>query len=146
MPEILPKGKTAQTDLSPCAPAPRCLIKISRVMAQKFSIVILKLIARGYLVDVGVVFESTHNEKGNGRRIAREIDFIVTMGGKKTYIQSAYAMDTEDKIHTETRPFSITGDSFPKIVVRRDIRKRWYNENGILNIGIIDFLLSNDVL
>ena len=105
-----------------------------------------ELIARGYLVDVGVVFESTHNEKGNGRRIAREIDFIVTMGGKKTYIQSAYAMDTEDKIHTETRPFSIAGDSFPKIVVRRDIRKRWYDENGILNIGIIDFLLSNDVL
>ena len=115
-------------------------------MAQKFSVVILKLIARGYLVDVGVVFESAHNEKGNGRRIAREIDFVVTMGGKKTYIQSAYAMDTEDKIHTETRPFSITGDSFPKIVVRRDIRKRWYDENGILNIGIIDFLLSNDIL
>ena len=44
------------------------------------------------------------------------------------------------------KPFSITGDSFPKIVVRKDIRKRWYNENGILNIGIIDFLLSNDIL
>ena len=110
------------------------------------NIIYNELIARGYLVDVGVVFESAHDEKGNGKRIAREIDFVVTMGGKKTYIQSAYAMDTEEKINTETKPFSITGDSFPKIVVRRDIRKRWYNENGILNIGIIDFLLSNDIL
>ena len=110
------------------------------------NIIYNELVARGYMVDVGVVFESSHNEKGNGKRIAREIDFVITKGGKKTYIQSAYAMDTDDKIRTETKPFSITGDSFPKIVVRRDIRKRWYDENGILNIGIIDFLLNNDIL
>ncbi len=110
------------------------------------NIIYNELIARGYLVDVGVVFESSHDEKGNGKRIPREIDFVVNMGGKKTYIQSAYTMDTENKIYSETKPFSITGDSFPKIVIMRDIRKRWYDENGILHIGIIDFLLSNDLL
>ncbi len=68
------------------------------------------------------------------------------MGGKKTYIQPAYAMDTEEKIRTEMKPFSITGDSFPKIAVRQDVRKRWYDENGILNVDVIDFLLSEDIL
>lgn len=104
------------------------------------------LVVRGYLVDLGIVFENTRNRKGISVRVAREIDFIATMGGKKTYIQSAYAMDTEEKIRTEMEPFSITGDSFSKIAVRRDVRKRWYDENGILNIGVIDFLLSGDIL
>ncbi|MDY4033612.1 MAG: hypothetical protein SOY64_11250 [Pyramidobacter sp.] len=44
------------------------------------------------------------------------------------------------------KPFSIIGDSFPKIDVRRDGQKRWYDENGILNVGVIDFLLSEDIL
>ena len=110
------------------------------------NIIYNELIARGCMVDVGVVFENTRNENGNMVRAAREIDFVATFGGKKTYIQSAYAMSTEDKIKAELKPFSITGDAFPKVVVRRDVRKRWYDDNGVLNIGIIDFLLSGDIL
>ena len=45
-------------------------------------------------------------------------------------------METDEKIASESNPFSLTGDSFPKIIVRRDIRKSWYDENGYLNIGI----------
>lgn len=45
-----------------------------------------------------------------------------------TYIQSAYAMPTEEKAEVELRPFTLTGDSFPKIVVRKDIGKRWYDD------------------
>ena len=51
---------------------------------------------------------------------------------------------SKEKIAAEMKPFSLTGDSFPKIIVRGDIRKRWYDEGGILNIGIIDFLLDDD--
>ena len=51
-----------------------------------------------------------------------------------------------DSVYSESRSLNITGDSFPKIIVRRDIRKRFYDENGILNIGLIDFLLSDNVL
>lgn len=64
----------------------------------------------------------------------------------RTYIQSAYAMPTDDKIETELRPFALTGDSFPKIVVRRDIGKQWYDDNGILNINLIDFLLDKTIV
>jgi len=51
-----------------------------------------------------------------------------------------------EKEMQELRPFSLTGDSFPKIIVRKDIRKRWYDDNGVLNIGLIDFLLDDSVV
>ena len=46
----------------------------------------------------------------------------------------------------ENRPLGLTKDSFPKIIVRHDIRKRWYNEQGVLNIGILDFLLDTAIV
>lgn len=47
-----------------------------------------------------------------------------------------------NKAIAENKPLSLTGDSFPKVIVRHDIRKRWYDDNGVLNIGVIDFLLD----
>ena len=102
------------------------------------NIIYNELIIRGYSVDVGVVYST---EKG--KRVAREIDFIATMGDRKVYIQSAYAMESDEKIANEIKPFSLAGDSFPKIIVRRDIRKSWHDENGYLNVGIEDFLLGD---
>ena len=110
------------------------------------NIIYNELVIRGFSADVGVVFARTVNEKGNSVRTPREIDFIVTSGSKKTYIQSGYSMPTEEKREAELRPFALTGDSFPKIVVRKDIGKRWYDEKGILNINIIDFLLDKELI
>lgn len=101
---------------------------------------------RQFLVDVGVVYQRAVNNNGNSVRIPREIDFVVNSGGKRTYIQSAYAMPDDEKAEIELTPFTLTGDFFPKIVVRKDIGKRWYDDNGILNINVIDFLLDKDVI
>ena len=101
---------------------------------------------RQFLVYVGVVYQRAVNDNGNSVRIPREIDFVVNSGGKRTYIQSAYAMPDDEKAEIELRPFTLTGDFFPKIVVRKDIGKRWYDDNGILNINVIDFLLDKDVI
>lgn len=102
-----------------------------------------ELVIRECAVDVGVVYSNEKDAKGKINKVAREIDFIATARGKKTYIQSAYAHPTEEKAETENKSFSLTGDSFPKIIVRHDIRKRWYDDKGILNIGVIDFLLDD---
>ena len=103
-----------------------------------------ELAARRCSVDIGVVYS---NEKQNGKqkRVAREIDFIAAKGGRKVYIQSAYAMETDGKRETELKPFSLTGDSFPKIVVRQDVRRRWYDDAGVLHIGVTDFLLDETI-
>lgn len=110
------------------------------------NIIYNELIIRGFSVDVGVVCSRERNANGSSVRVPREIDFVVTSGGKRTYIQSAFALPDAEKEMQELRPFSITGDSFPKIIVRKDIRKRWYDDNGVLNIGLIDFLLDDSVV
>ena len=110
------------------------------------NIIYNELNIRQFLVDVGVVYSRTVNDNGNSVRIPREIDFVVNSGGKRTYIQSAYAMPTDEKAESELRPFTLTGDFFPKIIVRRDIGKRWYDDAGILNINVIDFLLDKEII
>ncbi len=110
------------------------------------NIIYNELIIRQFAVDVGVVFGREINKNGNSVRVPREIDFVVSSGNRKTYIQSALSLDTEEKAGTELKPFSLTGDSFPKVIVRRDIGKRWYDDNGVLNINVIDFLLDKNVI
>ncbi len=110
------------------------------------NIIYNELNIRQFAVDVGVVYSRAVNNNGSSIRVPREIDFVVTSGGKRTYIQSAFSMSTDEKTEMELRPFMLTGDSFPKIVVRNDIGKRWYNDNGILNINVIDFLLDKNLI
>ena len=109
------------------------------------NIIYNELIVRRCSVDIGIVYSNGRDKKGKQIRTAREIDFVASRGGKKVYIQSAYAMESPAKADAEMKPFSLTGDSFPKIVVRHDVRKRWYDDNGVLNIGIIDFLLDDSL-
>ena len=106
------------------------------------NIIYNELMIRGCAVDIGIVYGRAKDSKGRAVQVAREIDFIATIGGKRVYIQSAYAMPDEAKAEVESRPFALTGDSFPKIIVRHDIRKRWYDDAGILHISVIDFLLD----
>lgn len=80
----------------------------------------------------------------NDLRNLSNLDVYVTESNSN--IQSAYAMPTVEKAEMEIRPFTLTGDFFPKIVVRKDIGKRWYDDNGILNINVIDFLLDKTLI
>ena len=106
------------------------------------NIICNELHARNFSVDVGVVYENAKTKNGNNVKRPREIDFIATKGNRKYYIQSAFSIPDEEKAATELKPLSLTGDSFPKIIVRHDIGKSWYDDNGVLNINIIDFLLT----
>lgn len=69
------------------------------------NIIYNELIIRQFSVDVGIVYSRTVNKNGNSVRTAREIDFVVNSGDKRTYIQSAYAMSTAEKKETELKPF-----------------------------------------
>lgn len=106
------------------------------------NIIYNELIIRGFKVDVGVVFK--RDKKDN--YIQKEIDFIATKGSKKVYIQSAFALETEEKREAELESLNLANDSFPKIIVRKDIRKSWYDDNGIFNISVIDFLLDKNII
>lgn len=109
------------------------------------NIIYNELIIRGFSVDVGVVYANEKNGSGNYVKKAKEIDFVATKGYKKIYIQSAYAMPSEEKMNAELKSFTLIDDSFPKIIIRKDIGKSWYDESGILNINLIDFLLDQSI-
>lgn len=110
------------------------------------NIVYNELRIRGFLVDVGVVYGRELNEHKNSVRIPKEIDFVATKDGKRSYIQCAYAIENEEKKASEVKPLMMTGDFFSKILIRKDVGKRWYDELGILNINLIDFLLDDTVI
>ena len=98
---------------------------------------------KGFLVDVGVIEKSRVNENGKSERVKYEIDFAVNKGMYQYYIQSAYSLESDEKKRKELYPFSITGNSFKKIVVTRHELMPHYDENGIFHIGIEDFLLGD---
>jgi predicted AAA+ superfamily ATPase len=110
------------------------------------NIIYNELIIRGFSVDVGVVFSNEKNPGGSYSKVPREIDFIASKGGKRVYIQSAFALSDDEKREQALRPFALTGDSFPKIIVRKDIRKSWYDDNGVLNVSLTEFLLSDALI
>ena len=110
------------------------------------NIIYNELIVRGFSVDVGVVYSREKNSSGNYSKTAREIDFVAVKGNRKVYVQSAFALPDEEKAAQELKPLSLTGDSFPKLIIRKDIRKRWYDDSGVLNIGLIDFLLDMEAV
>lgn len=97
---------------------------------------------RGFNVDVGVVEINTKDEEGRSKRIRYEVDFVVNMGDKRCYIQSAFAIPDEDKLKQETNSLRRIKDSFKKIVVKGNHFKPWTDDDGILYIGIEDFLLN----
>lgn len=105
------------------------------------NIIFNELLIRGYTVDVGVV--ETRNSDG---RTYYEIDFICNMASNRYYIQSALNIDSKEKNYQESRPLNCVGDNFKKIIVVKDDINPWYNEDGILIIGIKDFLLNKSNL
>ena len=100
-----------------------------------------ELVFRGYNVDVGVV-----ETREDGKRIQTEVDFVCNLGNNRFYIQSSLNLDTHEKTIQESRPLNHIKDSFKKIIVVKDQIKPWKTDDGILVMGIVDFLLDTDSL
>ena len=110
------------------------------------NVIFNELKMRGYNVDVGVVVLNEKKETGESRRRQLEIDFVCNKGSERCYIQSAYAMPSEEKEIQEQRPLLNTGDGFKKIIVTKDCPVPHFNENGVRVMSIYDFLLDSGSL
>ena len=97
---------------------------------------------RGYLVDVGIVECWTTNENGKRKRSKLEVDFVVNNGPERVYIQSAFNMPTKDKEKQERRSLINIADNFRKVIVVKDDIKRKIDDDGVVTIGLFDFLLD----
>lgn len=105
-----------------------------------------ELLCRGCRVDVGVMPLMNKDCAGHWHQQSCEIDFVVNKGARKYYIQSALYMEDESKIATELRPLHAVNDSFKKIVISKSYGKSWVDEQGILRINPVDFLLDEHSL
>lgn len=105
------------------------------------NIIYNELLLRGYNVDVGVV-----ELREGGLRKKLEVDFVCNQGSKRYYIQVALNLDTKEKTKQESKSLNNIGDSFKKIIVVKDNIKLWRNDEGILIIGVQEFLLNKDSL
>lgn len=110
------------------------------------NIIYNELLVRGFNVDVGVVDYSQRDENGKSIRKRLEVDFICNKGSKRYYIQSAFAIPDEGKMKQEKSSLVRIGDSFKKMIVVKDNIKLWRNEEGIVVMGIMDFLLDPNSL
>lgn len=110
------------------------------------NIIYNELKIRGFQVDVGVVEHRTTDKNGKTVRKQYEVDFVANQGSQRYYIQSAFMMPTEAKERQETASLMNIDDSFKKIIIVKDNIKPKRNEEGIVTIGMFDFLLNTNSL
>ena len=103
------------------------------------------LLRRGFNIDVGVM-EYFPNVEGKTTRVQLEVDFVVNRGNRRYYIQSAFAINSEEKKEQERNSLRRIDDSFKKIIIVGNSMVPRYDEYGIYYIGIKDFLLTDDLL
>ncbi len=106
------------------------------------NIIYNELCGRDFSVDVGVVEYCYKDAEKKSKRTQLEIDFVANKGSEKYYIQSALTVADEEKREQEIRSLKRVGDSFKKIVVVKDNIIPWHDDDGILYIGIEQFLLD----
>lgn len=105
------------------------------------NVIYLELKRRGFSVDVGVVEVRT-----NTSNTQLEVDFIANKGSDKFYIQSSLNLDTNEKMEQEIRPLININDFFKKIIIVKDDIVKYQNDQGIIIMGIYDFLLDENSL
>ena len=110
------------------------------------NIIYNELVLRGYSVDVGMVEIKKKDKEGKWSRIQLEVDFIASLGSKKYYVQTALSIPDREKELQESRSLTNINDSFKKIIVVKDHIMPRRNEEGILTVGLFDFLLKDDSL
>ena len=106
------------------------------------NIIYNELLIRGFNVDVGIVEHNIKDENGKRMRKQLEVDFVCNKGNQRYYIQSAFAIPDNEKMQQEQNSLTKISDSFKKIIVVKDNIKLWRNDNGIVIMGIMEFLLN----
>jgi len=101
---------------------------------------------RGFLVDVGNVYIRVKDENDKWQRVTLEVDFVCNLGSRRYYLQSAYKLPDEEKMQQEKRSLQQISDSFKKIVIVGERMKLRRDEQGIVLMGVYEFLADQNML
>lgn len=109
------------------------------------NIIYNELCIKGFAVDVGIIEHRTTDKDNQTIRKQYEVDFVANLGSQRYYIQSALSIPDKEKIMQETNSLRHINDNFRKIVITKDDVHPWHNEEGILFVGLFDFLLKDEI-
>ena len=109
------------------------------------NIIYNELCIKGFAVDVGIVKHRTTDKDNQTIRKQYEVDFVANLGSQRYYIQSELSIPDKEKIMQETNSLRHINDNFRKIVITKDDVHPWHNEEGILFVGLFDFLLKDEI-
>lgn len=101
---------------------------------------------RRYSVDVGIVDTAKRNSEGRLQRVQLEVDFVLNKASVRVYIQSALAMPDREKEQQEQASLLNINDAFKKVIIVGGYHIPHYNKNGVLIMGLFDFLLNDRAL
>ena len=95
---------------------------------------------------MGIVQYTRKNDEGKKARVTTEVDFVANLGSKRYYIQSAYAIPDEEKMDQEQASLLHISDNFKKIIVTQNDTPTRSNNDGVVIMSLLDFLLNPDSL
>ena len=101
-----------------------------------------ELCGRGFSVDVGVVEVNEKQADGKYVRKQLEIDFVCNKADERIYIQSAFSLPSMEKRQNEEKSLISVDDSFRKVIITADKVIKHRDEQGVLIIGLEEFLLN----
>ncbi len=99
-----------------------------------------ELRAVGMKVDVGQILTEIKDEDGTRKRKTLEVDFVCNRGYERVYIQSAYAMETDEKRDQEMASLRKLRDGFRRIVIVNGLQPTYMTEDGVYIVNLMDFL------
>lgn len=104
--------------------------KASMISGIEENVVFLELLRRDYAVTVGRIGD-------------KEIDFIGEKDGKRMYVQVTHSLPSETTADREFSSLEAVKDNYPKYLVVAE--RMWPSDhNGIIQMGLADFLLSDE--
>lgn len=96
----------------------------------------------GFTVDVGQIYSEHKNADGKRQRSTLEVDFVCNRGYNRIYVQSAFAMDTDEKRNQEFASLRKLNDGFRKLVVVYGLQPTYMNDDGLFIVNLVDFLVN----
>ena len=124
--KTLYKSYVSDPALHAYAAGPRTGLRIGMMLEN---VVYNELVSRGYDVSVGKFGD-------------REVDFVVTRGLKKAFVQVTYVMESPETEEREEAPLLALRDASPKYIITMD--PVTIGRNGIVRLNLVnDFLLGD---
>lgn len=106
------------------------------------NVVYNELRRRRFQVDVGQVDLWCKDASGKTFKKQLEVDFVLNRASARIYVQSALAMPDREKEQQEQASLLSINDAFRKVIIVGGYHIPHYNENGVLIMGLFNFLLD----